>query len=227
MTLPAAVLVSLFAQCAPNVAPETMAAIVHTESGGNELAVGVNGLGRRVTQPTTVAEAIKIARFYVGKGYSVDLGLGQINSRNMRALGLTWDTVFEPCTNIAAAAAVLSGNYFRVRDGLHPQRALRIALSMYNTGSRSRGFSNGYVRKVVGNAGLADGIQPVPVRVVASVGSDNSSSASAEVQLAELVAENTSTPEQRQAAPPTPPPSWDVFARADFERARLARVGEE
>lgn len=217
----------LASQCAPSVAPETIAAIVQTESGGNELAIGVNGLGRSVAQPTTVAEAIKAARFYVAKGYSVDLGLGQINSRNMRMLGLTWDTVFEPCTNIAAAGAVLSGNYFSVREGLHPQRALRIALSMYNTGSRSRGFSNGYVGKVVGNAGVADGIQTVAVRVAPPSGSNNSSPASAEVQLAELVAENTSTSGQRQAAPPTPPPSWDVFARADFERARLARVGEE
>src|SRR3546814_10211896 len=66
----------------------------------------------------------------------------------MKALGLTWDNVFDPCTNIAAAGAVLSGNYHSVRAGLHPQRALRIALSMYNTGSQSRGFSNGYVGRV-------------------------------------------------------------------------------
>src|SRR3546814_18079055 len=88
----------------------------------------------------------------------------------MKALGLTWDNVFDPCTNIAAAGAVLSGNYRSVRGGIHPQRALRIALSMYNTGSQSRGFSTGYVGKVVGNAGIADGIQPVPVRVSAFTG---------------------------------------------------------
>lgn len=227
MTLPAAVVMGLAAQCAPSVAPATIAAIVQTESGGNVLALNVNGLGRRVAQPSTVADAITVAKFYVAKGYSVDLGLGQINSRNMRRLGLTWETVFEPCTNIAAAGAVLSGNYSSVREGLHPQRALRIALSMYNTGSRSRGFSNGYVGKVVGNAGVADGIQPLAVRVAAPSDSTISSGSSAEVQLAELVAENTSTSGQREAAPPTTPPSWDVFARADFERARLARVGEE
>lgn len=227
MTLPAAVVMGLAAQCAPNVAPATIAAIVQTESRGNELAIGVNGLGRSVAQPTSVAQAIQVARFYVAKGYSVDLGLGQINSRNMKALGLTWDTVFEPCTNIAAAGAVISGNYRSVREGLHPQRALRIALSMYNTGSQSRGFTNGYVGRVVGNAGFADGIQPVAVKVAAFSGSTDSSPASAAAQLAELVAENTSASGQRQAAPPPPPPSWDVFARADYERARLAREGED
>jgi type IV secretion system protein VirB1 len=227
MTLPAAVVMGLAAQCAPNVAPATIAAIVQTESRGNELAIGVNGLARQPAPASSVAQAVQTARYYVGRGYSVDLGLGQINSRNMKALGLTWDTVFEPCTNIAAAGAVISGNYRSVREGLHPQRALRIALSMYNTGSQSRGFSNGYVGRVVGNAGISDGIQPVAVRVAAFSGSNDPSPASATAQLAELVAENTSASGQRQAAPPPPPPSWDVFARADYERARLAREGED
>ena len=226
MTLPAAVVMGLAAQCAPNVAPATIAAIVQTESRGNELAIGVNGLGRQPLPASSVEQAVRTARYYVSKGYSVDLGLGQINSRNMKALGLTWDTVFEPCTNIAAAGAVISGNYRSVREGLHPQRALRIALSMYNTGSQSRGFTNGYVGRVVGNAGISDGIQPVAVKVAAFSSSDDSSTASAATQLAELVAENTSTPGQRHAAPSPPPPSWDVFARADYERARLAGEGE-
>ena len=225
--LPSAIILGLAAQCAPSVAPETIAAIVQTESQGFELAINVNGLGRKVAPATNVAQAIAIARFYVGKGHSVDLGLGQINSRNMKALGLTWDNVFDPCTNIAAAGAVLSGNYHSVRAGLHPQRALRIALSMYNTGSQSRGFSNGYVGKVVGNAGISDGIRPVAVRVSAFTDATNTGEgSSAAAQLAALVEENTSAAGQRQAAPPPPPPSWDVFARAEYERARLAGEGE-
>lgn len=227
MTLPAAVVMGLAAQCAPNVAPETIAAIVQTESQGFELAIGVNGLARQPAPVSSVAQAVRIARYYVGKGYSVDLGLGQINSRNMKALGLTWDNVFDPCTNLAAAGAVLSGNYRSVRTGLHPQRALRIALSMYNTGSQSRGFSNGYVGKVVGNAGVSDGIQPVAIRVSAFTGATHTGEgSSAAAQLAALVAENTSAAGQSKAAPPPPPPSWDVFARAEFERARLAGEGE-
>lgn len=220
MSLPAAVVMGLAAQCASGVAPATIAAIVQTESQGRELAINVNGLGRKVAQPTSVAQAIEVARFYVAKGYSVDLGLGQINSRNMKALGLTWDTVFEPCTNIAAAGAVISGNYHSVSAGLHPQRALRIALSMYNTGSQSRGFSNGYVGRVVGNAGFSDGIQPMSVRIAASTPPDTGKPASASAQLAALVAENTSDAEQPRAAPPPPPPSWDVFATAAYARAR-------
>ena len=74
----------------------------------------------------------------------------------MRWLGLTWETVFDPCTNVAALARVLTTNYNAVKAGRDPQSALRVALSMYNTGSQTRGFRNGYVAKVVGNAGIAD-----------------------------------------------------------------------
>lgn len=218
--LSAAIVMKLATQCAPGVAPATITAIVQTESRGNDLAINVNGLGRKVAQPASVTKAIEVARFYVAKGYSVDLGLGQINSRNMKALGLTWETVFEPCTNIAAAGAVISGNYHSVSAGLHPQRALRIALSMYNTGSQSRGFSNGYVGRVVGNAGFSDGIQPVSVKVGTLTPPNTSKPASVSAQLAALVAENTSTEGQPKAAPSPPPPSWDVFATAAYARAR-------
>ncbi|WP_242443676.1 transglycosylase SLT domain-containing protein, partial [Sphingobium sp. LB126] len=82
----------LAAQCAPDVAPATIAAIVQTESQGFEWAINVNGLGRKIV-PTSLENAIETARHYVGQGYSVDLGLGQINSRNMKRLGLSWETV--------------------------------------------------------------------------------------------------------------------------------------
>ena len=226
MTFPAAVVIGLAAQCAPDVAPETIAAIVETESQGYELAINVNGLGRKVAQPTTPAQAISISRAYVAKGYSVDLGLGQINSRNMKALGLTWETVFEPCTNIAAAGAVLAGNYRQVRDGLHPQRALRIALSMYNTGSQSRGFANGYVGRVVANAGIADVARPRAVASTAIADTSGAATSNAATVLAALVEENTSAMGAPRAVPSPPPPSWDVFAKAEFERASLAGEGD-
>src|SRR3546814_10028612 len=72
----------------------------------------------------------------------------------MRALGLTWETVFDPCTNIAALGRVLTQNYSAAINGRDPQDALRVALSLYNTGSALRGFNNGYVAKVVRNAGF-------------------------------------------------------------------------
>src|SRR3546814_665702 len=87
-----AMIAALASQCAPNVAPQTVAAIVRTESHGRPFALNVNGS----TQPprqSNAASAVATAQRYIAAGYSVDLGLGQINSRNMRWLGLTLEKI--------------------------------------------------------------------------------------------------------------------------------------
>lgn len=203
----AAALLTLASQCAPSVAPETVIAIVQTESSGEPFALNVNG-GRQPVRQTNAADAAATARRYVAAGYSVDLGLGQINSRNMRWLGLTWETVFDPCTNVAALARVLTTNYNAVKAGRDPQSALRVALSMYNTGSQTRGFRNGYVAKVVGNAGVSYATAtPAPA----------ASASSAMCEL--LVSENAAPRAQTMIKPrPAPPPKWNVFERAAYDR---------
>jgi type IV secretion system protein VirB1 len=104
MTFSASAIFALASQCAPNVASETVLAIVLTESHGRPFALNVNG----APQPpvtTNATSAAATARRYIAAGYSVDLGLGQINSRNMRRLGLTWDTVFDPLHQCRSAGA--------------------------------------------------------------------------------------------------------------------------
>ena len=62
--------------------------------------------------------------------------------------------MFDPCTNLTAAASVLKDNYTRARDAgtVNP---LQAALSEYNTGSRDRGLRNGYLGKIYAAAGTA------------------------------------------------------------------------
>ena len=208
MSYSSTALFALASQCAPTVAPETVLAIIHTESRGYTFALNVNG-GRQPARQTTAVNAAATARRFVAAGYSVDLGLGQINSRNMRWLGLTWETVFDPCTNVAALGKVMTSNYNAVKAGRDPQTALRVALSMYNTGSQSRGFRNGYVAKVVGNAGIAD------MRVsYTSKPSQPITETSGDLRTI-IVAENAA----QQAPPrPAPPPRWNLFERAAYER---------
>jgi type IV secretion system protein VirB1 len=198
----AAAIFALASQCAPSVAPQTVAAIVQTESHGRPFALNVNG-GSQPPPQANAASAAATAQRYIAAGYSVDLGLGQINSRNMRWLGLTWETVFDPCTNIAALGRVLSQNYNTAIAGRDPQTALRVALSLYNTGSSSRGFRNGYVAKVVGNAGFAEPVTaqkptllPTPL--------------DARVQLISENLESLNAP----TAGPTASPAWSLFERA-------------
>ncbi len=219
MSYTAAAILGLASQCAPNVAPQTVAAIVQTESRGNPFALNVNG-ARQPAPSSNAADAAATARRYVAAGYSVDLGLGQINSRNMRRLGLTWESVFDPCTNVAALGQILSQNYRAVAGGRRPQTALRVALSMYNTGSPSRGFSNGYVAKVVGNAGTTDGATseypdaPLPV-----VNSADFRSIAA--------TENATSQEDAQTSRSGPPPVWNVFERAAYNRKTFNQSATE
>lgn len=141
-------------QCAPGVGQTTMHAIIRTESGGHPWAIGDN-TARLERQPATKEEAVATAKTLIAKGHSVDLGLGQINSKNLAGLGLTIDQVFEPCTNLAASATILTGAYQRaVKQHGQGQQALLAALSAYNTGSLVNGFGNGYVQKVVANSGV-------------------------------------------------------------------------
>jgi type IV secretion system protein VirB1 len=136
----------LMEQCAPQIAPVTLAAIVQQESGGNPLAVHDNTSGKSYA-PTTAAEAARLARELIALGHSVDIGLAQINSRNLPRLGLGVDQVLDPCQNLRAAQAVLMEGWKRSGD-------LRATLSAYNTGKLRSPVGMAYGEKVFGKAGV-------------------------------------------------------------------------
>ena len=68
--------------CAPNIAPETLQQIIQVESKGDPLAIHVNKAGP-TSRPTDKAHAAALAISYTAQGYSVDLGLMQVNNRNL------------------------------------------------------------------------------------------------------------------------------------------------
>ena len=204
---------SMLYQCAPQVAPSTMAAIVSVESRGNPYAIGVNR-GRQVRQPTSAAEAVAVAKRLLARGANIDLGLGQINSSNLKWLGLSVEAAFEPCSNLAAAARVLTGNYRRA-VALGIQSPLGAALSAYNTGSMQRGYRNGYVAKVYRASGTRLLTSPVPANaapapVQLSAVTEEEPGAAAPVSASAAAISNIG----EAVAPPAPPPPWDVFAQA-------------
>lgn len=144
-------IIALASQCAPTVAPETLYAVIATESQGNPFAIGINGGKRLERQPRNRGEAVATARMLLSQGANIDLGLGQINSANLSRLQLSVEDAFEPCANIRAAAKVLSSNYKAALAAGH-EAPLGAALSAYNTGSMTKGYRNGYVAKVFKNA---------------------------------------------------------------------------
>lgn len=192
MTISIAAALALAAQCAPTIAPETLLSVVQVESRFDPLAIGVNGAPRLLVAPTSVDDAVAKAGDLVAAGRSIDLGLAQINSKNLFWLGLSLREVFDPCTNLRAAARILQDGYVRsdaIRVG--EQAALKTALSYYNTGHPVRGFRNGYVGKVTAAA----------ERIVPAIGG----------------ASLTGLPEFSSAE--TPPPVWDVFGEVHRGRA--------
>lgn len=153
MILGAATVLGLALRCAPSVAAPTLLAVTRVESGLDTLAIGVNGARPGALRPQSLAEAVDRAKALLAAGANLDLGLAQINSRNLERLGLTVEDAFDPCRSLAAGAALLHEAYASARrDAADPQSALRTALSLYNTGDQARGFRNGYVTRVVAAA---------------------------------------------------------------------------
>ena len=159
----AATFLSLVLACAPQVHSDTARALVQVESNFNPWAIGVVG-GVLERQPRTQAEALATARSLQAAGWNFSVGLGQINVGNFRRLGLTIETAFEPCANLAAMQTVLTECFDRAQavspNTRSDQPALRHAFSCYYSGNFATGFRHGYVRKVVVAARAVPTAQP-------------------------------------------------------------------
>ena len=112
-----------------------LAAIALHESGGDPLVIGVNadrarGLPAAAIRSATPQEAATRAAALVAQGRSIDLGLMQINSGQLAGHGLTVETAFDACRNMAVGA----GHY-----AADVQAVWTLAHRRYNTGSTERG----------------------------------------------------------------------------------------
>ena len=144
----AATLSVLLLACAPDVHADTARALVAVESGVHPYAIGVVG-GTLIRQPRTRAEALATAKTLQSRGWNFSAGLAQINVRNFQRLGLSLESVFDPCSNLRAMQAVLSDCFDRARARVATSgTALRNALSCYYSGNFVTGHREGYVRRV-------------------------------------------------------------------------------
>jgi type IV secretion system protein VirB1 len=159
---------ALAQRCAPSVPSSVMAPLVKVESGFNPYAIGVVG-GRLERQATNKAEAVATITALQAAGLKFSAGVGQVFLGNWKAYGLTNDSVFEPCQNIRAAAAIYKACYDRaLTDIPNPAIAEQAAYSCYYSNNFITGFKPDapgqipYVQKVLNSAAeLKD--QPAPV----------------------------------------------------------------
>ncbi len=140
----------LLQQCSPKINPIIAHAIVKTESSFNPFAIGVNSGSRLKRQPKSYGQALAVAQRLIANGKNIDLGLAQINSSNYRWLQLTPADALNPCSNLRAMQKIYLNCYKKAKYGRLGTRMQR-AFSCYNTGSTTKGFRNGYVRKTTRN----------------------------------------------------------------------------
>jgi type IV secretion system protein VirB1 len=151
---------ALAQRCAQGVPEEIMAGIARTESAMYPYAISINypehkahqnGYSGKVVmlkQPHDKTEAIHWAQWYLSKGYTVSVGLVQVNVEMANKLGVKPMTLFEPCLNLAAGAKILRMDY---AAALRTNSGLVGSFSLYNSGSPSLGIANGYASTVVKN----------------------------------------------------------------------------
>jgi type IV secretion system protein VirB1 len=154
-------LATLILQCAIAVHPQTVLAVVQTESQGNPYALNTQVASY---YPASREEAAARLDDALRAGRSTDIGLMQINSQWLGRLRIPAEALLDPCTNIRVGTAILSRDYARTWAKYQAEKpALLAALSLYNTGNEQRGIRNGYVSHVVAMAG-------VPLRLRAGAG---------------------------------------------------------
>lgn len=140
-------------QCAPHVAQSTMLAIIRTESNGNPLAISINKGYKLRYQPKTLEQAYKWVEYLETHKYNFDIGLAQVNIKNINKYGYKAIEALEPCANLRIASDILIKNYGdALTKSKNTAEALEKAISAYNTGNYHSGLSNGYVQKVYINA---------------------------------------------------------------------------
>ena len=152
---------TLARSCTPQADLTSIAAIVKTESNFRPLALSLNyplsttkhGLPRGrmwlAHQPQNEQEAVSWAHTLLNAGFTLSIGLMQVSTEE----GYSVETLLKPCSNLRIGWSVFEKKYHQAVQQFGPgDRALRAALSLYNSGSTTVGFRNGYVRKVLQHA---------------------------------------------------------------------------
>lgn len=152
---------TLARSCTPQADLISIAAIVKTESSFRPLALSLNeprsttkhGLPRGrmwlAHQPQNEQEAVSWSRALLNAGFTLSVGLMQVSTEE----GYSVETLLHPCSNLQIGWSIFEKKYRQAVQQFGPgDHAVRAALSLYNSGSITVGFRNGYVKKVLQNA---------------------------------------------------------------------------
>ena len=160
---------ALAQECAPTVAPQTMAAIARVESNYNPYAIGVVG-GQLARQPSNRHEAIATAKALAADNWNFSMGVAQVNRYNLPRYKISYEQAFDACINLRIGSKILEDCFVRAsKRRPDAQGALQAAISCYYSGNFTRGFQpdflgkSSYVQKVLASAQeQTNGIPIVP-----------------------------------------------------------------
>ncbi len=139
----------LMQQCAPEVSPVLMHALVRTESAWRPFAIGMDTKHGAVKQPASLEEAVATAKSLAASGRKFSVGLAQIHMSNIALYGLTWEQAFNPCTNLSLGQKILWNFYHRASaSGYSGVAAIWAALRGYNSGGVNRVISDDYANRI-------------------------------------------------------------------------------
>ncbi len=207
---------ALLQQCAPEVAPITMAAIVQGESGGNPFAINDNTSSLHYF-PKTRRQAITIARTLIAAGHQIDMGIGQVDSENLGWLHMSIPQTFNACDNLNAAQRILVGAYHQA--GARGTQSLAGAFEAYNSGRTwgDQGYAQGVFRNADVEVPAIPGGQLAPwvsrtVGGASGIGKEEGAGAAAPVQPIIMM----------------PPKSWQPLTKGeDFAVTITQNQGKE
>lgn len=141
-------LTQLIDQCVNPKHKTVMQAIVKVESGGKPLAIGLNKGFKLQYQAKDTAQAKSWVDYLEKNNYNFDVGIGQVNIKNIHNYGYKASDLLDPCLNLKIASEIFDKSHQSALATDNSANALKKAISAYNTGNFRSGFKNGYVAKV-------------------------------------------------------------------------------
>lgn len=187
-------LAMLINQCVNPAHKVVMEAIIKVESSGNPLVLGLNKGYKLQTQPKDIEQAKAWAEYLEEHDYNFDVGLGQVNIKNIHKYGYKAKDMLDPCLNLKIASDILDKNYQVALATDNSAKALQKAISAYNTGNFSQGFSNGYVHKVNSKLGTSLALnQEVPPIISTTSKQQVRTIKTKEVKHEEIISKETGT----------------------------------
>ena len=186
---------ALLRDCAPQISPVLMQALVRAESAWQPFAIGMDKAQGTVKQPASLSEAVATAKELAAAGRKFSVGLAQIHVSNVNLYGMTWEQAFDACENLAVGQKILWNFYHRASaSGYSGVAAIWAALRGYNSGGVDRAVSDEYANRIFAYMSSAPAQVQIGVGVPVTTPASQKSASPFTVAATAAKASNTQRP---------------------------------